>query len=94
MIPVTLPPEVQPQAMAAKPKDGFWQFAVFEGIDTTTRDAIVADALRLITGHRNAFPPKMNPKRVDAQGLESYVWHTLRATEPPAGSGTGGSAPK
>jgi hypothetical protein len=78
---IAAPDGFAPQAFAIKPNETYWQFGFLVDLDPARRDAIVADALRLITGHHHAFLPKLNPMQLDVEGNKGYVWHGVRPVE-------------
>lgn len=69
------PPGHVAQGCLFKSATGHWQFGVRSDLHPRVKNNITADALRLITGHTQAFPPLHKPMAVNPMTHQSaYAW--------------------
>jgi hypothetical protein len=63
------------QGCLFKSASGHWQFGVRRDLHPGIKNNITADALRLITGHTQAFKPLHKPMAVNPMTHQSaYAW--------------------
>jgi hypothetical protein len=77
----------EPQGFAAKYRDHFWQFGMLKGLPPAVEAELLADAIRVITGHIHGYDMKHGPEvtqPVGGQGIPgvAFVWRRIPVAQP------------
>ncbi|SKT53671.1 Uncharacterised protein [Mycobacteroides abscessus subsp. massiliense] len=72
---VKTPSGFVPQGVLFKDPASHWRFGVKRDLSPAAKNNIIADALRLITGHTQAFQPLHKPKSINPMTHQlAFVW--------------------